>query len=502
MQVDPDLVRVPVNLSHGFVNPDWPSMVKAVELFDHPEKDDIPDTTWAEKAISDMFKDFGIHSKVLDLDGVEFNERANAGVGYQEMYGNKGRNLMFNREEIQLYWKMAHVVNAWPLSYMFGKVEYLPWEKVLDNNTRSIECAPITHLAFQLRLCQAFNKLMYNKCDFLNIVVGVTFSNGGFDRLLKRITRVGGTKGMGDVRKWDKYFGAKLRNACKRIRIACYQLSGERHTTSLNREYTMSADEFQQRMEFVYWYSHSSPVLTPWGQVLVLLFMKSGDGNTTSDNSIGHAVIWFTYIFMFVPRVSHWRDVLNVLGSALYADDHLFDIVKEYAFLAPYTVRAEFYALFGFTLKQEDDVIQQSWIGLKFLGAKIGQQYGQYVPIYDLGRIWSSIVYNRVLDPVGLYNKLCSLLLLSTFNGKRAFNQLRLVLLAYVKLFDSEYGLQWTGRRSTTDEEEPLFKKGLPFIPTYEWAVNFWLGFEDAGLGNQASHARDLFDEHLIKQVY
>lgn len=469
---DPDFEKVPEEvLTHGYVKPDWQAMVKQLELFDHPEQDIDVDTSWAEDQIVDMLRFHNVKSYEIPLEEVTFNETANPGVGYAEIYGNKGNALKYGGEEIAEYWKTAHLIGANPLFYAFGKIEYLPFLKILENNLRTIECGPITHLAFQLRLCQSFNKNMYSKCEFLPVVPGVSFQQGGFDALLKRVQR-GPVKFMGDVRKWDKWFMRQLRMVCFRIRVRSFQ----------RRPGGMDLVEYKRRMEFVYEVSNEAPVLFPWGQVLLLWFMKSGDGNTTSDNCLGHWTIFFSYIKEEVPSVSHWRDCLNIMGLAIYADDHIGSTEPRYDFLAEYQRRRKFYLRFGFSLKEEDDVVKEGWEGLTFLGATIVVHSGMYAPKYDYGRIYSSIVFNLLDDPVSIYNKMCSLLLLSTFNGKDSFQSIQDILIFYVKQFDVEYGLSWTSRRIRS-VDFALFQKGLPFIPDYEWCVNYWLGLESIDRG-------------------
>jgi hypothetical protein len=166
------------------------------------------------------------------------------------------------------------------------------------------------------------------------------------------------------------------------------------------------------------------------------------------------------------------------LGTKFYSDDFLDCFAETILFLTPFTRRSEFYARYGFELKKDDDFVSDTPVGHKFLCAEIVLHQGKHAPKYNLGRIWSAIVHNSVNDPVGLYNKMCSLLMLTTFNGKKSFDQVQNVLISYVRIFDAEYGLNWTSRRATLDEQLPLFKRGIPFIPTYDWCINFWLGYE------------------------
>jgi hypothetical protein len=459
---DPDLTQVPVEPTHGWINPDWNSMVNQVKLFDHNDDDDIPDISDAEKIIIEMFDFYNVHSNIISLEEVTFNEKANAGVGYQEIYGNKGTMLKYGREEIESYWATAHMVKALPLSYLFPKVEYLPWEKVWENNARSIEAAPLPHLAYQLRCCQSFNKKMYKQHDKLPVKVGVNFNNGGFNKLIRSIT-LDGKKFQGDIRKFDKNFRKKLRLACKRVRLGLYR--GAHY------------GEFKERMDFIYEYSILSPVIMPWGQVLMLPFMKSGDGNTTSDNCIGHLVIIIKMVIVYFPGVRTWRDVFYIIEIALYADDNIGCTSNKNNFLATFECRRKFYGKFGFELKQEDDIVSDRWESLTFLGAKIIYYEGMFAPQYSLGRIWSAIIYNKLDDPVGIYNKMCSMLILTTFNGQQAYDQVYNVLKFYIEYFDDNYGKTWTTRRSL-DGEPALFKKGMPFLPYRQWCVNFWNGYE------------------------
>jgi hypothetical protein len=479
LTVDPELTSLPVDPTYGYVAPDWDSLSTSISQFDHLDDQAVPDMNWARDQMVDMLRYFGVQSKVLKLEEVVFNLSANAGVFYQEEYGNKGATLKFAANEVQEYWDQAHLVDAYPLSMIFPKHEYLPWEKVLSNNTRSIECAPLPHAAFQMRCNQNFNKTLAS-AKGLPIIVGISFQHGGFDALIRKIMRHLGIWVEGDLRKYDKHLMRALRLTCKYIREKLWVMTDS----------CMTLKEYKKREEFIYGYAVAAPVLTPWGQVLILPFLKSGDGDTTYDGSLCHAIVKFDYIHTNVPSVTHWRDILNLIGIALYSDDHLECFDSSIHFLAPFARRSEFYALYGLTLKQEDDKIQNEPVGMKLLGATVVWYQGKFAPKYDLGRIWSSIVHNKVDDPVGLYNKMCSLLLLTTFNGEKSFLQVARVLEEYVRIFDVEYGMNWTSRRAALDQQLPLFKKGIPFIPTFDWAINFWLGYESvSGLAIQDATA-------------
>lgn len=476
----------PVSKEYGFISTNWTSLKKAVLLFDNnPEPpNDFPHEhlNRAEIYLNMMLEEMGVKSFVMDLGEVDFNMQASSGTFYQKIYGNKGKFLMTAEglKEINVWWDCGHKLDFVPLWKVSGKEEILPMEKILSSDQRCFEIPPMPFLASALRLVQGFNKSLYVYRDESPFALGVTYAGGGMNRLVKAIDFENGIKLEGDVKKWDKFFRSILRDACYRIRVKAFNGIG------------MSREEYADRLRWVYQHCTHGNVLLPWGQVLLLAIgMLSGDPSTTSDNSLAHCLIYFMYVIEHFPGVHGWRDIWKIMRMKLYADDHIGIVNQETHFLSPFDRRAEFYARCGFNLKKDDDKVQESWLGIKFLGAYITKYYLYYVPAYDADRLYAACrIRQSKLKPIELFNKYLSILLMSTFHIE-LFEYLSKFLHFLVEKFDKKYGITWT----SVDQISVLQKFGQniilggydlsifppPFVPSHSWCVRFFTGLESGG---------------------
>jgi hypothetical protein len=462
---DPALENVPVSTSYGYIIPNWECLSNQLRLYDHPEPPEL-NLDQAEHEIVKMFEHLGVYSKKLTLDQLVINKESSAGFGYQPIYGSKGNMLKRNRKEIEEFCSVCVPYDLRVLWTMFGKQEYLPMEKILTDMGRSIQHPPLTFLAFHMMCNQHFDKKLVATNKQSPIQLGVVFQNGGFHRLFEKYNFPDSIKGMGDVRRWDKFFNTWLRMRCMRVRVRLFKGT------------PAEAAAYVKEMEYLYKHLTWCCLVLPWGQVIILCGMKSGDGSTSPDNSLGHLFVYFYMILSLNTKerpIKSWQDVLYFAMWLIYADDHVFCIRPEISFLSSFDLRREFYAKFGFELKQSDDRVSKTFESLTFLGAKIVKYFGIRAPCYNLDRIWSSIIYNRLTEPVEVYNKLCSLLILSAFNGEQEFDLIDHYLRWVIREFDAAHGTTWPRRSRSA----PLFKTSLPFIPPFQWCVRFWLGYED-----------------------
>jgi len=490
--IDPEFKLCP-DLTHSYVKTNWSAMEKQFRLFDlDPECKTFPrkQADWAYQQVKQMFEVADVKSEVIPLEKVEWNFEASSGYMYQKLHGKKGKFLMTKEgvRQTRLFWAKAHKLKGcrvlWKVS---GKEEYLPWKKIYNNDQRCFEIPDVMFLSYALRCVQKFNKKLYAKYNELPIKIGASFQKGGLDRLLRRLEKKSGKNGMGDCTKWDKHFNPILREYCKRLRVDLFDGTPE-----------MSKEEFSKRMDFIYQQCVNSAVIMPWGQVLeILTGMKSGDPSTSVDNSIGHLIIVLAMIKYHFPHVQTYKDALAILDVDLYADDQIFstEASEKGDFLSLYETRRDFYSLCGFVLKEDDDKVEQStWEGLSFLGASITRFQGSWVPKFNLNRIWSSIVFDNykagkrtplekepVEKALQYYSKLYNLCVLSTFNGREEFNKIRLLLVKLIRLLDHVYGPDWTQKRRDDDIVAELFtakEHQYELIPSFEWAVSFWTGWE------------------------
>ncbi len=464
-------------------------MEEAVMLFDI-------DTTAVKKSfprpameqaytiLLNMFRDFRVKSEVLPLEYVDFNLMAASGALYTKQYGKKGQALMTPAvlQEIARYDKQAHIVNAEPLWNGSGKEEIIALEKILKEiaDQRIFEIPPITFLAIELMKCQSFNKQMYTHWSDWPIRVGAVLQKGGFDHIHKH-SDIGGIKGMGDSKKWDKHFCDELRMFCCRLRCALFEPTEE-----------ITTEMFTTQMKWIYEKCIRTYIVMPWGEVLrILTGMKSGDGNTTPDNSIGDLMVFFAYVIDALPEIKFkdWRQIVRILYPNIYSDDHDFCTAVKYGFLAEYKRRNEFFNRCGFQLKKEDDKTGPDWTGIKFLGGTAVRYYNTWVPVYSTDRIRGGLRIlegRKDLGDIVRYYKVMSLLILSTFSGRVVFDHIRNFLLKLDhkqgRLLKPSQALDVLQYIGNFNGEENFINaiQTIPFVPTHKWCVWFWTNLESA----------------------
>lgn len=251
----------------------------------------------------------------------------------------------------------------------------------------------------------------------------------------------------------------------------------------------MSYEEYEQRANYAYQNSAAHPlVLLPWGQVVQLheCGMLSGDENTSIDNSLGHEMIVLAMVKHYIPHVQNYHEAHHYLRMWIYADDHLFACNKTVFDFSPFELRRSFYDRCGFILKKEDDKVQGTLPGLKFLGATILDNHGFYVPGYSVTRCLSSVVYkSRSLEPSQYYAKVYSLALLIYFSDRTKFDLLCDYLRFLLKKFNAT-GATWLRRLALSEEFEKTLgsslKLSMPIVPDDLFAESFWMGLESGSV--------------------
>jgi len=343
---------------------------------------EIPENSynWATDQMLDMFKTHNVTSRVLTWGEIEYNPKSSPGVFYKDFYKFKKDYLDHNTEDLARFWNVLGdpIVSSYlsPCGSVAGKEEMQKMSKILEGDQRCFEIfnAPVTLSGN--RLFQDLNHKLMKMPWRLPFAVGVTLQYGGFHELMKALDDFD-IKWTGDVKKWDKYYGRKLRLAVIRIRRALMK-------------FERTSDRV--RFETLYRFLTQTYLMLPWGQiVLVMWAMKSGDPTTTYDNTIGHCILWFTFCHEILG-MQNWLMIVTQSLKKIYADDHIGAIFKDYEFLVSYAVRAKFYHTHGFILKLEDDRVQKSVVGLTFLGATVFQIGGKFVPGYNRDRVLASIV--------------------------------------------------------------------------------------------------------------
>lgn len=466
-EYDPNFEKIPVHLTHGYIRSTWDSILKQFKLFDQYSEPENPpeEIYWAKDQLVAMLKG-RVSTHVRELDDVEFNFSSTSGFGYQQYYGFKEEYLLNHQEEVDAYWNLAHLLNTKVLWKVSGKEEYLKFKKIDAKDQRCFEIPPVVHQAYTARLCQHFNVEMDKLFEETPIALGVSYIRGGFDRMIKTFMNEFDVFGMGDVSKWDKTFWTYLRKLCLQIRIELidHEEESERAliASKLKHNYQESIETF---------------CLLPWKQVVKLKgCMKSGDGTTTNDNTLGHMMILLAYIKREIPHVSNYIEAFRIMNFKVYSDDHIFCTTSQTFYLSDFNRRERFYREAGMILKKEDDIVSRDITDLTFLGAKIVNFHGIFVPLYDASRVWSAIVFLPGKDPsVEIkYARLYSYALLLAFD-KEALLPIIRYMEWMVKKFP-RLDLMTLQTDATGLINLPGAKR--PIIPTIGWLQQQWTGLE------------------------
>jgi hypothetical protein len=478
-EFDPDGSKFrPHSLLHARVKSDIFGAFKQMKLFCNTNRQqpiDVPQSVinLTMKVVLELLTANGVHSSTIPVGSVKFNPKGSCGYHFNERYTSKQDFVEKGGllgEDYYNYRNFAHV--HWiPLLWMFkDKVELLPIDKVEEHNIRCFEFGNVLSFFSSAQDNQAFNKLFYQMKEVC--AVGSVFCRGGFHDLIKKLEAYL-WKFMGDVRKWDKNIICALLWICCEIRIMLYVGPEPEAYAHRQRWYYT---------QIIYRYTvlaNGQVIYKPGGQC-------SGGVNTTSDNTLIHIFILFMYVIFYWD---HEKDgpvtlhkILRKLLPEIYSDDHLGGVDASAAFLAPYEPRNEFYRRVGLELKREDDVVQISCVGLKFLGATVRKYCGYYVPQYDAERIRSGLclVTERPLTPAQEYAKALALYILAAFVDDTKFlTHLR----EYVLFCHMRAGghVQFT---NVQEVEELIGALGVDVelqmesVPSYAEVVAFWTGLE------------------------
>lgn len=473
---DPGLEKLPLPPTHGYIKSTWSAIRKQVLLFDNDPKPpkDFPYEylSWAREQLFDMLYVAGVRSTVLDADEVEYNRSAASGWGFQQTYGNKGEFLQYHSEMIAEFWLKAHLENYVPLWKVSGKEEYAKLSKILNVDQRCFEIPNILYLSYAMRINQKFNKDVIRCYRRLWIKIGISYQRGGFDTFIKSLgaSFAQAIYYMGDCSKYDKCVREVLRTVCRDLRIRLGP----------------GTEDYRIRSNYVYDHKTQSYLITPWGQILlVLMGMKSGDETTSVDNSLMHTLIQLMFARSIFYYAS-WKAVEADCQFYCYADDHIAAtnvLTHTGRLFSDFARRNEFYRRCGFILKESDDKVSSNVCDMTFLGAQVHIVKGTYVPKYNAGRIVSSVIrYNyRSTEPIIVYGKIVSLLVLSTYT--EAFSFVTDYLRWLVHYFDDRIDGWYRIKQVKLYVDAELSSVGsLPLIPSWNWCHKFWTGEETSCL--------------------
>jgi hypothetical protein len=310
-----------LRVTHGVVHPNYRGMRNQLMLFDRDYNIKFDDEllkclNWSKNIIIDYLRTNNVFTTKLEFEEIDFNFQASPGSMYNSVYKTKGDLITdFSMRE-----KLKSFINydgpekeCWSLS---PKIDYLPHKKIFEENFRCFEIPPLPTAARCMSVCQSFNKKLYTiHGSDSPIKVGVSFQHGGFNALFQSFAHkfpnfiIGGE---GDCEKYDKTIQNTLRLTCRDIRKALI----------FDRDKYV---EISKLLDAVYDDSMNTYVSLPWGQVVLIPGgMKSGDPDTTSDNTLMHFEVLLSFVKFYFPEVSSFREAMAKLFFALFSDDHLF----------------------------------------------------------------------------------------------------------------------------------------------------------------------------------
>lgn len=413
-EFDPDVRSKVSKIKFSVTNPDFRSEFKQLDIITENnlmQPPTLPEDLLqhAEKLLIEILRDEGVYSDDIPVTDVEYNRNGSVGYWLNEMFKSKGELVDLSWLDINYpAWReWSHVYN-WQVPYTIsGKVEILKDSKVQDNNMRLFQFSHAYHYFSCAQDNQRFNKTLYG-CKWL-IAVGKRFQYGGLDELVRKFLLGRGIDPRifiaGDVTKWDKHFICFCLYMCYRVRCALYRGSDP---------------EYKARMWYQYIQDMYAYLILSNGQVIQIFGSQlSGRVNTTSDNCLAHEFVLICMVLFHCftdYRKANVKDIKEMLMGLIYADDNLLSLNARINFLSDYDTRAEFYSYFQWGLKKEDDLVSNTVVGQTFLGAKIMEYNGYYVPQYKEDRLMAGVLLKKnELTAEQEYGKIIALYVLGAF---------------------------------------------------------------------------------------
>jgi len=341
---------------YGVCRPTVARELKAVSRYGLPTVDLEPSKEDQVLLLDWMEKEFGPYVegyRVLDFEEVEIQGATTPGIPYKWFYRKKRDVIEKCPDEFHSFWAHAHEIGYPVVWHNFVKEELLPTTKLEENNVRSITGPDVAYFASFGRLCQDFNKRLYDACLSTASTLGFNKFEGGLNRIAEYIN-FHPHKEEADMSKFDARQVAWIRRLCMKFRWR--MLKPEDQTR-----------ENWRRLEYYYSQAINSYLVTGLGFVLHADHgMKSGDVNTTPDNTLIH---FLALAYAYIKNVSrdyyHFRSNVRV---CLYGDDELISMSDEVVDRFCASARAPHYEACGIHFKVEATRESLRLEGLTFLG--------------------------------------------------------------------------------------------------------------------------------------
>lgn len=329
---------------------------------------------------------------ILQPSQFEITATGASGVGY-ECCKDKGSVFLNHGLDLEHYLANYRSLPR-PLAKYMHKVEILPKKKSANDLTRSIIYFPTHFYALQLMHTQAQDAALKSGSHPF-VAVGKSLFGGNMNRLAQAIKQFL-YKLKGDITGFDASMRRFIMSLICEVRKATCDPA--------------SADA----LDFIYDVLSDHEVVLPDGTVVKDFAQTSGQACTTTDDTIAHLIVIF-YMILCRLRANNLpldlRTVYQYAFFSIYADDHV--AATNDATLASFAYRASQYALFGLTLKPEDDLVTESVEELTFLGGYFRLVNGKYVYHYasdELEGAW--LIGSSGRKPLETANAMLSTILL------------------------------------------------------------------------------------------
>lgn len=344
----------------GVCRPSQERELKAVSRYGLPHPEIEPSAEEVKLLYEWLDFEFGPHVegyRIIEFDEVEIQHATTPGIPYKWYVRTKADAMKAFAPDIVSFWNDAHKLCPNVYWHNFVKTELLPTAKLDVDDVRSITGPDIAYHFSVSRMSQDFNHRMYEAVDSFSTASALGFNKfeGGLNRLADKVNELP-YKEEADMSKYDARQARWLRMMC------CY------FRWKMLRQEDKTEENW---MRLVYYYSQAidSKLVLGMGWVLGTDHgMKSGDTNTSADNTLIHFIVLsLAYIRLVSDDYGHFK---RNVRPFLYGDDELLSMSDEVVHLFSAEHRAPIYEECGIHLKVEAAKLSHTLEGLSFLGNK------------------------------------------------------------------------------------------------------------------------------------
>jgi hypothetical protein len=354
---------------------------------------------WLER----HFGPYMSRSKVKTLEEVIANLDMTTSPGYPWTRKFATKKELFEWDGVKAWLEedWERLANDPDYTAIFGnslKEEVRSMDKILANSIRTFTAGPVEMTVHGNRLFEDMNEKLYASHLRTASVVGFTNMYGGWNALIKKLLRF--SKGHEfDISQYDSSHKAFM------------------SWTLAHFRWKMLDDEFRtQEMlnRLLTYYSNliNTVIITSEGVfVRKLAGNPSGSVNTIADNTLLlYLLLAYTWIRVAPEGKRNYTAFDEELVLCLCGDDNTCSASEEaLSFWTVENLTREF-KLLGLTLTSEH-IEPQPVENLGFLSAHTAFMYGMAIPIYDRGKLLTSLLYSeRPDDPSYTLIRACALL--------------------------------------------------------------------------------------------